>query len=78
MARATRVVIRPTIGQPINMTTGPPASIPKPYRVRQPDSTEMMVKETAKFENPLIFLNNSWAYPISCSRCLSRSAAVTW
>jgi hypothetical protein len=33
---------------------GPPIAIPNPNRVRHPDRIEMIVNETAKFENPLI------------------------
>jgi hypothetical protein len=35
--------------------------IPNPYRVRQPDRIEMIVKDTAKFENPDIVRFSSWA-----------------
>ena len=34
------------------MTAGPPVFMPNPYSVRQPDRIEMIVNETAKFENP--------------------------
>ena len=61
MARPTSVTMIPTSGQPMFMITGPPVFIPKPYRVRQPDRIEMMVKETAKFENPLIRRRSSCA-----------------
>ena len=63
MARPTRRVIPPTIGQPQTMTTGPPVFMPNPYRVRQPDRIEMIVNETAKLENPDIRRISSWAYP---------------
>jgi hypothetical protein len=45
------------------MITGPPVFIPKPYNVRQPERIEMIVNETAKFENPDIFRRSSCAYP---------------
>ena len=32
-----------------------------PYAVRQPERIEMMVKDTAKFENPLMRRRSSWA-----------------
>jgi hypothetical protein len=35
--------------------------MPYPYRVRHPDRIEMIVNETAKFENPDIRLRSSWA-----------------
>ena len=37
--------------QPQMITAGPPVFMPNTYRVRQPDRTEMIVKETAKLEN---------------------------
>jgi hypothetical protein len=40
-------------GQPIDMATGPPLFQAWPKVVKQPDKTEIMEKETAKFENPL-------------------------
>ena len=52
MARPTNRVMIPTNGQPQTITAGPPVSMPNPYSVRQPDRIEMMVNETAKFENP--------------------------
>jgi hypothetical protein len=61
MARPTNRVMTPTNGQPQTITTGPPVSMPNPYRVRQPDRIEMMVKETAKFENPDMRRRSSWA-----------------
>src|SRR6202022_4344343 len=39
--------------------------------VRQPLRIEIIVKETAKFEKPLIFRSSSWAYPSSCRRSVS-------
>ena len=44
----------PTSSQPQSMTGGPPCRRPYPYRVRQPERMEMMVKDTAKFENLLM------------------------
>ena len=40
------------MGQPQTMMAGPPVFMPYPYRVRQPDRIEMIVNDTAKFENP--------------------------
>ncbi len=45
--RPTSSVIRPTATQPQVITAGPPVVMPKEYRVRQPDRTEMIVKDTA-------------------------------
>src|SRR6185437_16135148 len=67
----------PTNGQPQTMTTGPPVFMPNPYRVRQPDRIEMMVNETAKFENPDIRRISSWAYPSLCRVASSLPAAGT-
>jgi hypothetical protein len=61
MDRPTNVVISPTNSQPQTITAGPPVAMPNPYRVRQPDSTEMIVNDTAKFENPDIRLRSSCA-----------------
>lgn len=47
MARPTNNVIRPTPTQPQVMRTGPPVFMPNRYSVRQPESTEMIVNETA-------------------------------
>ncbi len=47
MERPTNRVIRPTATQPQTITAGPPVFIPNRYSVRQPDRTEMIVKETA-------------------------------
>ena len=52
MASPTISVNRPTMGQPQTMIAGPPVFMPYPYRVRQPDRIEMIVNDTAKFENP--------------------------
>ena len=52
MASPTNSVITPTNGQPQVMMTGPPEFRPVPYRVRQPDRIEMIVKETAKLVKP--------------------------
>ena len=52
MASPTNSVMIPTIGQPQTMMAGPPVFMPYPYRVRQPDRIEMIVNDTAKFENP--------------------------
>ena len=52
IASATNSVMSPTKGQPQTMTAGPPVFMPNPYSVRQPDRIEMIVKETAKLENP--------------------------
>ena len=49
----------PTSSQPHSMTGGPPWSSPYPYRVRQPERMEMMVKDTAKFENLLMERSSS-------------------
>jgi hypothetical protein len=46
--------------------------------VRQPERIEMIVKETAKFENADIVRFSSCAYPSWCSRALSSSGAVCW
>ena len=54
-------VMIPTIGQPQTMMAGPPVFMPYPYRVRQPDRIEMIVNDTAKFENPDIRRRSSWA-----------------
>src|SRR5215217_9448512 len=51
--RATHRTNSPTSGQPMVMATGPPAFIAMRYDVMHPARTEMMEKETAKFENPL-------------------------
>src|SRR5215218_9853787 len=61
MARATHRTNTPTSGHPIVMAAGPPAFIAIRYDVMQPASTEMIEKETAKLENPLI---------PRCSSCL--------
>ena len=61
MASPTISVMIPTIGQPQTMMAGPPVFMPYPYRVRQPDRIEMIVNETAKFENPDIRRRSSWA-----------------
>jgi hypothetical protein len=61
MARPTNRVMMPTIGQPQTIITGPPTFMAVPYRVRQPDRIEMIVKETAKFEKPDIRRRSSWA-----------------
>ena len=55
----------PTRSQPYVELIGPPIAIPNPNRVRHPDRIEMIVNETAKFENPLIPRLSSWAYPSS-------------
>lgn len=47
MDRPTNRVIRPTATQPQTITAGPPVFMPNRYSVRQPDRTEMIVKETA-------------------------------
>lgn len=47
IARPTNSVIRPTPTQPQVMTAGPPVFMPNRYSVRQPESTEMIVNETA-------------------------------
>ena len=61
MDRPTNSVMIPTIGQPQTMMAGPPVFMPYPYRVRQPDRIEMIVNDTAKFENPDIRLRSSCA-----------------
>ena len=45
------------------MIAGPPVFIANRNSVRQPDRMEMIVNETAKFENVLIPRRSSWAYP---------------
>ena len=49
-----------TIGHPIEAAVVPELLSPKLNKVRQPLRILMMVKEMAKFENPLIALFNSW------------------
>ena len=61
MARPTNSVMMPTTGQPQVIRAGPPVFIPYPYRVRQPDRIEMIVKETAKLVKPDMFRRSSWA-----------------
>jgi len=61
MTRPTKRVITPTRSHPQVITTGPPVFMPNPYSVRQPDRIEMMVKDTAKFENPDMCRLSSWA-----------------
>ena len=51
----------PTSSQPQSMTGGPPWRRPNPYSVRHPERIEMIVKDTAKFEKPLMLLSSSWA-----------------
>src|SRR6476659_4925769 len=58
----------PTRSQPYVELIGPPIDIPNPNRVRHPDRIEMMVNETAKFENAPIPRRSSCAYPSSWSR----------
>ena len=43
------------------MTRGPPVFMPNAYSVRQPDRIEMIVNETAKFENADMSRSSSWA-----------------
>ncbi len=52
MPRPTSTTNKPTSGQPQISATGPPVFMPVPYRVRQPDRIEMIVKDTAKLEKP--------------------------
>src|SRR5580700_10096989 len=73
MPSPTTSVINPTRIHPHVMSTGPPLSMAMPYAVRQPDRIEMMVNDTAKFENPLILRRSSWAYPSSWSFLVSAS-----
>lgn len=47
MDRPTNRVISPTATQPQVITAGPPVFMPNRYSVRQPERTEMIVKETA-------------------------------
>ena len=61
MDSPTNSVMIPTIGQPQTMMAGPPVFMPYPYRVRQPDRIEMIVNDTAKFENPDIRRRSSCA-----------------
>ena len=61
MPSATRVTKPPTTSQPIVMTAGPPTFIANPNRVRHPDRIEMIVNETAKFENVFIPRRSSCA-----------------
>ena len=51
----------PTISQPHVIATGPPWLNPMAYEVRQPARIEMIVNEMAKFWNPPIDRNSSWA-----------------
>lgn len=50
-------------GQPIEIATGPPLFQACPKVVKQPDRTEMIEKETAKFEKALQRRLNSCLYP---------------
>src|SRR5690349_17453950 len=61
IAIATNVQKKPTISQPHVIATGPPWLNPIAYEVRHPARIEMIVKEIAKFWNPPIERNSSWA-----------------
>src|SRR5262245_57895474 len=51
----------PTINHPHVIATGPPWLNAIAYDVRHPARIEMIVNEMAKFWNPPIDLNSSWA-----------------
>ena len=55
------VAMRPTSSHPQMIEDGPPCSNPTAEEVRQPARIEMIVKLIAKFWNPPIPRNNSWA-----------------
>ena len=55
------VLITPTRSQPHVTATGPPRSKATKYEVRHPARIEMIVKEMAKFWNPPIPRNSTWA-----------------
>ncbi len=80
MPSATSVTKNPTNSQPRVMTAGPPMFMANPKSVRHPDRIEMMVNETAKFENVFIPRRSSWAYPswwsLSVSFDADGSAAI--
>ena len=61
IASATSVQNTPTISQPQVIATGPPWLNAIVYDVRQPARIEMIVNEIAKFWNPPIERNSSWA-----------------
>ena|SRR6478672_5747467 len=63
MPSATSVTKNPTTSQPSVMIAGPPTFMANPKSVRHPDRIEMIVNETAKFENVRIPRRSSWAYP---------------
>jgi hypothetical protein len=51
MPSPTSTTNSPTSGHPQIIATGPPVFIPNPYSVKHPERTEMIVNDTAKFEN---------------------------
>ena len=55
------VAISPTSSQPQMIEDGPPCSKPTENEVRHPARIEMIVKLIAKFWNPPIPRNSSWA-----------------
>ena len=59
------------MSQPHVIATGPPLLNAMKYEVRQPARIEMIVKLIAKFWNPPIARNSSWAYPILWRICSS-------
>src|SRR5262245_46861849 len=60
-ASETKTHKSPTISHPHVITTGPPWLNAIVYDVRHPARIEMIVNEIAKFWNPPIDLNSSWA-----------------
>ena len=60
MLSETSVTSPPTSSQPSVMAAGPPLTIARKYEVRQPASTEMMEKDTAKLEKPDSRRCSSW------------------
>ena len=61
IASETKMQKRPTISQPQVIATGPPWLNAIAYDVRHPARIEMIVNEIAKFWNPPIERNSSWA-----------------
>src|SRR5947207_12941396 len=61
MLSATASVNTLTSGQPNAISAGPPIVSPCEYSVTAPVRIEMIENEMAKFENPPIVRNNSWA-----------------
>ena len=61
MLAATASVNTLTSGQPNAISAGPPITSPCEYNVTAPVRIEMIENEMAKFENPPIVRNSSWA-----------------